>query len=67
VLIDLAHQQMALERLAVLHTHFPDGAASLQQELADIAPPETIIVDVTTAIGTHVGPGAVGIATVKKP
>jgi DegV family protein with EDD domain len=66
VLIDLAHQQMPLARLAVLHTNFPDGAASLRQELADIAPPETLIVDVTTAIGAHIGPGAVGIATVKK-
>jgi DegV family protein with EDD domain len=66
VLIDLAHQQMPLERLAVLHTDFPDGAASLRQELADIAPAETLIVDVTTAIGAHIGPGAVGIATVKK-
>jgi DegV family protein with EDD domain len=66
VLLDLAHQQMPLERLAVLHTDFPDGAASLRQELADIAPAETLIVDVTTAIGAHIGPGAVGIATVKK-
>ena len=66
VLIDLAHQQMPLERLAVLHTDFPAGAASLRQELADIAPAETLIVDVTTAIGAHIGPGAVGIATVKK-
>lgn len=66
VLIDLAHQQMPLERLAVLHTDFPDGAASLRQELSDIAPAETLIVDVTTAIGAHIGPGAIGIATVKK-
>jgi DegV family protein with EDD domain len=66
VLIDLAHQQMPLKRLAVLHTDFPDGAASLRQELADIAPTDTLIVDVTTAIGAHIGPGAVGIATVKK-
>src|SRR5450432_1110697 len=64
-IIDLAHSQAPLERLAVLHTNFPQGAADLRERLIDIAPENTIIVDVTTALGTHAGPGALGISTVK--
>ncbi|HLY24769.1 MAG TPA: DegV family protein [Aggregatilineales bacterium] len=65
-LIDLAHAQAPLERLAVLHTNYPDGAAALRERLSDIAPENTILVDITTAIGTHVGPNALGVATVRK-
>jgi len=65
-LIDLAHDQAPLERLAVLHTNFPQGAADLLARLVDIAPVNTITVDVTVAIGTHVGPGCLGIASVRK-
>src|SRR5260221_54351 len=65
-IVYLAHSQAPLERLAVLHTHFPDGAAELHGRLKDIAPDNTITVDVTPALGTHVGPGALGIATEKK-
>jgi DegV family protein with EDD domain len=65
-LIDLTHGQAPLERLAVLHTNYPEGAADLAARLADIAPSHTITVDVTTAIGTHVGPGCLGIASLRK-
>jgi DegV family protein with EDD domain len=65
-LIDLARGQAPLERLAVLHTNYPQGAADLLTRLADIAPANTITVDVTTAIGTHVGPGCLGFASVRK-
>src|SRR5258708_1447017 len=66
-IVDLAHSQAPLERLAVLHTHFPDGAAELHGRLKDIAPDNTITVDVTPALGTPVGPGRLAIATAKKP
>jgi DegV family protein with EDD domain len=65
-LIDFARAQAPLEYLAVLHSNFPSGAALLKDRLADIAPPNTILVDITTALGTHVGPGALGIASVKR-
>ncbi len=65
-LIDLAHEQAPLERLAVLHTNFSEGAANLLARLADIAPANSITVDVTTAIGTHVGPGCLGLSPVRK-
>jgi DegV family protein with EDD domain len=65
-IIDLTHSLAPLERLSVLHTNAPAAAADLLARLADITPPDTITVDVTTAIGTHIGPGGLGIALVRK-
>jgi DegV family protein with EDD domain len=65
-IVDLAHNHAPLERLAVLHTNSPGEAADLLARLRDVAPPDTITVDVTTAIGAHVGPGGLGIALVKR-
>src|SRR5262249_29344688 len=66
VLIDLARAQAPLERLCVLHSNFPNGAADLRERLKDIAPPDTIVGEITTAIGTHLGPGSLGLAYVRK-
>lgn len=66
-LVKLARSQAPLERLALLHTHNLEGAQELQAALADIAPPhQTVIVNVSSAIGTHLGPGGLGIATIRK-
>src|SRR5258708_16267374 len=65
-LIDLARAQAPLERLAVLHSNYPAGAADLLARLQDIAPTDVITVDITTAIGTHVGAGCLGITTLTK-
>ena len=65
-LVDIVRECAPLERLAVLHTNFPGGAANLLEKLADVAPPDTITVNVTIAIGTHIGPGCVGVALVRK-
>jgi fatty acid-binding protein DegV len=53
-----------LERLAVLHTAAPDDAQTLADDLAALAPEPPLIVEATAVIGTHVGPGAVGVALV---
>ncbi|MEW5869969.1 MAG: DegV family protein [Chloroflexota bacterium] len=56
----------ALERLAILHTN---AEADARQFLADLAPdlPTTpLIVNVTTIIGTHVGPNGLGFAAVPR-
>lgn len=64
-MVRLAKIQAPLERLAVLHSNAPDRAEQLRQALSDIAPSaDVVIADVTTAVGTHVGPGAIGLATV---
>ena len=55
-----------LERLALLHTNAPAEAHALRDRLKHLFPggdtPE--IVEVTPAIGAHIGPGAVGVACV---
>jgi DegV family protein with EDD domain len=52
-----------LEKLAILHTNAEQDAAHL---LAQVSTPTEItpIVNVTTVIGTHVGPNALGFAVV---
>ena len=65
-LLRLTAEQAPLDKLAVLHTHNPDGAHDLHRRLGDMAPPDTIFVNITPAIGTHIGPGALGVATVSQ-
>jgi fatty acid kinase fatty acid binding subunit len=63
-LVRLAHAQTPLERFAILYAGDHDRAVRLRERLADIAPPDTLIVSITPTIGTHVGNGGLGVATV---
>ncbi len=65
-MLRLTVEQAPLDRLAVLHTNNLDGAHDLHARLGDLAPPDTIFVNLTVAVGTHVGPGAIGVATVSQ-
>lgn len=65
-LLELARADAPLERLALLYTYNPKGAQTMKDRLADIAPPETLVVSATPLIGVHIGPESLGIATVKK-
>jgi DegV family protein with EDD domain len=65
-LAELAREQAPLDRLALLHINNPEGVEELRTRLADIVPPDTIIGNIGPTVGTHIGPGAVGIATVSK-
>jgi DegV family protein with EDD domain len=63
----LAAQAVALgplERLAVLHTAAPADAHTLAAQLAHLVPHPPLVVEATAVIGTHVGPGALGLAAV---
>lgn len=51
-----------LHRLAILHTAVPEEAAALRDELAELARHPPLVVEVTTIIGAHVGPGSIGAA-----
>lgn len=55
-----------LDRLAVMHTNCAERAQELAERLGDVLSPaaEVVVTNVTTVIGTHVGPGAVGVAAV---
>jgi DegV family protein with EDD domain len=58
-----------LERLAILHTNAEQRARQLLDELmqtvSQAIPRDILMVNVTTVIGTHVGPNGLGFAAVK--
>ncbi|MBI4731324.1 MAG: DegV family protein [Chloroflexi bacterium] len=53
-----------LGRLAVLHTNAEAAARQLLEEVKARVPVMPFVVNVTTAIGTHVGPNGLGFAAV---
>src|SRR5215216_2271462 len=59
-----------LERLAVLHTgaesRARDFLRALMQKASQSVPRDILMVNVTTVIGTHVGPNGLGFAAVRK-
>lgn len=63
-LIELVEEQQPLERIAVLHAHNIQMAQQLQEEAAALFPKDQdpIFMEITPAIGAHIGPGAVGFA-----
>ncbi len=54
-------------RLAVIHVQAPDAARELQEMAADLFPPEQepLLLEITPAVGTHLGLGAVGFACIQ--
>lgn len=53
-----------LERLAVLHTNAEGEALSFLEQLSLQADSQPLVINVTTIIGTHVGPHGLGFAAV---
>jgi DegV family protein with EDD domain len=65
-LCGLAESWGPLDRLAVLHSGVPEEAAVFAERVRSLASRMPLIVDVTTAIGTHVGPGSIGLAALSR-
>jgi len=61
-LISIASTWKNITRLAVLHSGAPERAKELTKRVINLCPNPLMIVDVTTVIGVHVGPGCVGLA-----
>lgn len=55
-----------LRHLGILHSNAKEEGAKLLSRVKDSAIEETLLVNVTTSIGTHVGPRGLGFATVVK-
>jgi fatty acid kinase fatty acid binding subunit len=51
-----------LRRLAILHTAVPEEASALRDEMMTLSKHNPLVVEVTTIIGAHVGPGSIGMA-----
>ena len=63
-LAELTRANGAASKLAIAYTTDAQPAEDLQGMLSDVAPPENCyMVQIGSAIGTHVGPGAVAVAT----
>jgi DegV family protein with EDD domain len=69
-LLQMLLENGELERLAVLHSGAEQRAKEfinmLMQQASQSAPRDILMVNVTTVIGTHVGPNALGFAAVRK-
>ncbi len=59
-------EQRSLERLAILHTNAPERAAHFIETLAGKVqtPPGLLTVNLTSVLGTHLGPNGLGFAAV---
>ncbi len=53
-----------LGRLAILHTNAENTARLFLEEVKSLVPVKPFLINVTTAIGTHVGPNGLGYAVV---
>ena len=65
-LAELTRAESPLERLAILHINNRSAAERFLDSLGDIAPRNSMIVEVTPTLGTHIGPGSIGVATLNK-
>jgi DegV family protein with EDD domain len=63
-LVEMLNSLGALERLAVLHTNAESAARQLMEDVKSKVDVPPLLVNVTTAIGTHVGPNGLGFAVV---
>lgn len=63
---ELTLEEAPLDRLAILHIANRDGAEQFLESIRDIAPEKTIIMEVTPTLGTHIGPGSLGVTTLSK-
>ncbi len=60
---ELTREQAPLDRLAILHVANRSGAERFLASIQDIAPSDTLVIETTPTIGTHIGPGSIGVAT----
>jgi DegV family protein with EDD domain len=66
-LIEMLNAWGPFERLAVLHTNAESLARQLMEEVKSKTTAPPLLINVTTAIGTHVGPEGLGFAMVPIP
>lgn len=66
-LLELLNEVGAMERVTIVHTHAPARVAEMCALAKEFLPSGDVpATDITTVIGSHIGPGAVGFACVAK-
>ncbi len=63
---ELLNDVGALEKLAILHTNAEERARQFLTDAAPNLPTPPLIINVTPAIGTHLGPNGLGFAAVRR-
>jgi DegV family protein with EDD domain len=63
---ELTEAQAPLESLTVLHIENENGANELKESLKGILPPDVITVVAGPTLGVHIGPGSLGVVTIRK-
>jgi DegV family protein with EDD domain len=61
-LVELIRQQGPLKRLAILHTNAEEDAQRILSEINPSSVTDALVVNITTVIGTHIGPNCLGFA-----
>ena len=66
-IVELFQSMGPLERVALIHTHVPERAEALLNEVRDLIPDVPLMrTEISPVLGAHVGPGVVGFVCVKK-
>jgi len=63
---ELTEAQAPLEHLTILQIENEDGAAQLKDMLKPILPADNITIMAGPTLGVHIGPGSLGVVTVRK-
>ena len=58
--------QAPLDKLAALHIANREGAQQFLDSINDFAPQQAHIIEVSPTLGTHIGPGSIGVATLNR-
>lgn len=65
-LVELARAEVPFAKLTLLHTNNLEGVERMKSMLADVLPSDVLVVNATPVIGTHIGPKALGVATLRQ-
>ncbi|MEO5953874.1 MAG: DegV family protein [Chloroflexia bacterium] len=66
-IVELTAELGPLSRLAVMHGADPEGAAQLLDMLRPLNPPEPVLIcHIGAVLGTHIGPGGIGVCCLTK-
>ncbi len=65
-ILEMLREVGRVERLAILHTNAEDRAQQFLADIAPVLPTKPLVINVTTAIGAHLGPNGLGFAAVKE-
>jgi len=66
-LVELLKAVGSIEQISLVHTHVPERAQAFWDSIKHLFPTQTspLSVEVTSVIGAHIGPGAVGLVCIK--